>query len=96
MSAPLTRAQVHETAIAAAYEIESIARVILRLAPELASGPVFDEELARTFGLRLRALAGVLMQLADHGDEAPEGDELKDCAIEVFGELPTCEEEGEA
>lgn len=96
MSAPLTRTQVHETAIAAAYEIESIARVILRLAPELASGPVFDEGLARTFGLRLRVLAGVLMQVTDHGDEAPKGDELKHCVIQVFGELPPCEEEGEA
>ena len=86
---PLTRVQVHDTAIAAAYEVESIARAILRLAPELASGPVFDEELARTFGLRLRTLAGVLMQVADHGDEAPQNDELKHCVIEVFGELPT-------
>lgn len=95
MSGPLTRAQVHDTAIAAAYEVESIGRVILRLAPELASGPIFDEELARCFGLRLRNLAGVLMQLAGHGDDAPAGDELKHCVIEVFGELPPDEEADE-
>lgn len=87
MTAPLTRAQVRATAIAAAYEVESIGRVILRLAPELASGPAFDEELARCFGLRLRALAGVLMQTADLGKHVPKDDEFKDCVREVFGDL---------
>ena len=86
MSTSLTKVQVHDTAIAAAYEVESIGRAIMRLAPELATGPVFDEELARCFGLRLRNLAGVLIEFADHGDAAPQGDELKHCVIEVFGE----------
>jgi len=95
MTAPLTRAQVRTATVSAAYEIESIARVILRLAPELASGPILDEELARTFGLRLRALAGVVMETADIGDRAPKDDQFKHCVIEVFGELPPDEEADE-
>lgn len=95
MSAPLTRAQVRTAAVSAAYEVDSIASVILRLAPELASGPILDEELARTFGLRLRALAGVLMETVDQGDQTPKGDQFKDAVVTVFGELPA-DEEGQA
>lgn len=95
MSAPLTPHQVYSATLSAAYEVESIAAVILRLAPELASGPIFDEELARCFGLRLRALAGGLMALTVINAQSPEGDQGKGAVLEILGELPAAEEGGE-
>ena len=91
MSAPLTRAQVHQAALEAAYQVESLGAVLVRLAPEAPNGGLLDESLIRCFGLRLQALAGSLMEFADFGDRVPEADQLKHAVIEVFGELPDAE-----
>lgn len=94
MSAPLTPVQVHEAAIEAASQVDSIAAVLIRLAPEARADSLLDESLVRLLGLRLQALAGVLAEFIDFGeDEAPEGNQLKHAVLEVYGSLPGGDDE---
>lgn len=99
MTVQITCGQVYKAGLKAAWEVESISAILLRLAPEAADGSLLDEFAVRCFALRLRTLSSALMtifdEVADQGSIARAGASALEAVLEVYGQLPEGVEGGD-